>query len=182
MISRLFAVSETETIGTLEFNIGGNFYAFDFDASQKLTTASALNVGNVIGTDNTAKAEFLSYEFVDAVYPSVTNEYYTYSYKVGDTNSTYLALAFNITNYGGSEIVVTDAIYATAKFADKYTYTGFAISETDDKTSLSSYQYLKPLETGKVFFLITVPKTVTSESYEVTVAFDGVEYVLSVTA
>ena len=172
-------VPEAEKKATLEFEIGAMFFTLDFDTATELSNAAALKVGDVIGTDTTAKAELVSCEFTEAVYPTDTSGYHYY-YKVDNANETYLALQFNITNYGSTSKDAEDFVFATAEFMDKYNYSGFVVSEDDDKTALGTYNYIKPLATAKVYYLFAVPKTVIEESYAVTVVFDGQEYVLTV--
>lgn len=171
-------VPESETSGELEFLIGGEFFSIGFDAAAELSLAQPLNIGDVIGTDKTVKAEIASYEFVDAVYPADTSGYYRY-YKVDDENNIYLALRFNITNHSSHDTDISDTISAKAEFADKYVYKGFAVAEDAEKSSLSKNESLKPLETKTGFIIIEVPKSVVSESCRVTLAFDCSEYILS---
>lgn len=173
-------VQESEAEGELEFKIGGEFFSFSFDTSKETAkTVPLKTVGEVIGSDSTQKAEFVSCEFAEAVYPTNKDGYYSY-YKVDDASNTYLALEFNVTNCSNTDKDVDEMLYAKAKFAGKYNYDGFCVSENDDKTSLRAYEQISPLATKRVIFLIEVPKTVMNESYVVDIGFDGTEYRLTV--
>lgn len=176
-ISRFHAsisVPETEKELTLEVEIEDKNFVIEYNTEREIKKTIPLDVGDVIGDKNYATAEFLDYKFIDKVVPSNTNGFYNY-YEVGNSDNTYLAMEFLVTNYQEDEKDIDTFLSARATFMGKYKYTGFPVGE-DEETSLSSYAEITPLSSMKVYYLIEVPKTVMDEDYEVSVMFNKKEY------
>lgn len=177
-IHAALSVPESETSLTLYFDINGTRYSCAYNAQTELKLTTPLKTGDVVDSPDYASMEFLGYEFTDAVYPTNTNGYYRY-YKVDSSDNTYLALTFRITNYQSTDKDIDTFLSGRAVFMDKYRYNGFVVSENSDGSSLSNYNSIQPLATAKVICLIEVPKSVTQESFTVSLMFDGQEYTLS---
>lgn len=176
-ISRFHAsisVPETEKELTLKIEIEDKKFSIEYNTEREIKKTTPLDVGDVIGDKNYATAEFLDYKFIDKVVPSNTNGFYNY-YEVGNSDNTYLALEFNVTNYQEDEKNIDTFLSARAKFKDKYKYTGFIVGE-EEETRLTTYTKITPLSGMKVYCLIEVPKAVMYEDYEVSVMFNKKEY------
>ncbi len=176
-ISRFHAsisLPETEKELTLEFEINDKKFAVEYNTEREVKKTIPLDVGDAIGDKNYAIAELLDYKFIDKVVPTNTNGFYNY-YEVGNTDNTYLALEFKVTNYQEDEKDIDTFLAARATFKEKYRYTGFIVGEEDEQ-SLTTYAKIKPLADMKIYCLIEVPKTVMEEDYEVSVMFNKKEY------
>lgn len=172
------SVPKTETDITLNLQVGDQLFTYAYNMATPVKTVSDLKQGETLGDEEYATLTFDGYEFTDAVYPSNTSGYYRY-YKVDNSDNTYLALSFTLTNYQSTSQDIDTFLSATATFSEKYTYTGFVVSEDPDGSSLSTYNSIAPLESAKVFVLIEVPKNVTDKPLSISVMFDKEEYVLS---
>ena len=170
-----FSVPENEPHLTLKFTINGSLFSYDYTPNVDVKNTTELNIGDILGDESVATAEFVNCEFTDLVEPSNTSRAYTY-YKVDNSNNTYLVLTFNITNYSGQEKDADSFISAKATFMEKYKYNCFIVSEDDDAAGLSSYNKIAPLATAKVMCLIEVPKTVSDKDFSVDVMFNQESY------
>lgn len=177
-IHAALSVPESETSLTLYFDVNGTRYTCGYDTQAELKLTTPLKVGDVVENADYASMEFLGYEFTEAVYPTNTNGYYRY-YKVDNSDNTYLALTFQITNYQSTAKEIDTFLRGRAVFMEKYKYNGFVVSENSDGSSLSNYNDIQPLSTARVICLIEVPKSVAQEAFTVSLMFDGQEYTMS---
>lgn len=173
------AVPDSETKLTLDFDIGGSPFTYEYETGQSIKKTIELHPGDVIENENYASMEFLDYEFTEDLLPPNTSGYYRH-YQVDDTNSIYLVLKFNVTNYQATSKDIDTFIGVGTTFADKYKYTGFVVQEDEDGRGFSSYDNIDPLTSAKLYYLIEVPKTVMDKSFAVNIVFDKQEYTFSV--
>ena len=172
------SVPAAETAFTLNYDVNGTLFTCPYNTSTDLKTTTPLKAGDVIENEDYASLEFSGYEFTEAVYPTNTNGYYRY-YKVDNSDNTYLALTFRVTNYQSTAKDVDTFLSGRATFLDKYKYNGFVVSENDDGSSLITYGSIQPLATARVVCLIEVPKSLAEESFSVSIMFDKQEYTVS---
>ena len=119
-----------------------------------------------------------NYTFTDTILPTDVSGPYSY-YEVDNTDNTYLALSFQLTNEMSDGHDMDKFLYCTATFDGKYSYTGFLVAEEEDGTGFDSYVTLDPLAPRHVLCLIEVPDTVVEMPVSISVIFDKQEYTIS---
>ena len=107
-------------------------------------------------------------EYTDNATISATLEKVYFSKKVSapkeyggyeaDNGKTYLVAKFNVRNLKGNSLDIEDVAGVKCIYQDKYNYNGFECAESVDGDDLDPYDYIEPLETRKVYYLIEVPE------------------------
>ena len=143
--------------------------------SSQLVEKEPLTIGQPIEAPDYATLQLQNVVYTDEPLPSDTSSTYTY-YEVDNTSSTYLAVYFNITNLQNTAKDADSFVSVKAVYQDKYTYTGFVVTEDTDGRGFRSYADLDPLTERTVILLIEVPKTVTDNPAELDIRFNGTNY------
>ncbi|MFI3171372.1 MAG: hypothetical protein R3Y58_03230 [Eubacteriales bacterium] len=170
------SVPTSETDLTLSFVIGDKNYIYDYKISEVVSNIETLNVGDEIGDEEFATLLFNGIQYTDDLLPSNTSGSYSH-YQIDGTDNTYLVINFDLTNYQGSAKEASSFVGIKAKYMDKYEYTGgIRVEDSDGAGFGSGYENIDPLATRKCYYLIEVPKSVIENEVELTISFDGKEY------
>ena len=171
------AISVPENAGelTLQLTMNGSNFTCPYTMSSQLVEKEPLTIGQPIEAPDYATLQLQNVVYTDELLPSDTSSTYTY-YEVDNTSSTYLAVYFNITNLQNTAKDADSFVSVKAVYQDKYTYTGFVVTEDTDGRGFRSYADLDPLTERTVILLIEVPKTVTDNPAELDIRFNGTNY------
>lgn len=170
------SVPTSETDLALSFMIGDQNYIYEYKMSEVVSNFETLNIGDEIGSEEFATILFNGIQYTDDLLPSNTSGLYTH-YQIDGTDNTYLVICFDLTNFQSSTKDAGTFIGIKAKYMDKYEYTGRIVTEDEDGAGFgSSYEGIDPLTTRKCYYLIEVPKLVIENEVELTISFDGKEY------
>jgi hypothetical protein len=145
---------------------------------QTVSNATPISVGQTVEVADFATMVFNGTEYTDDLMPSNTSGYYTH-YPIDDPANTYLIVKFDITNYQTAARDCDTFLGVKATYMDKYTYTGNVVVEDEDGEGFSAYEDIAPLTTRHFYYMIKVPKTVSSNPVSLTVSFNGQEYTYS---
>jgi len=170
------SVPESETELQLTLKVKDQKYTYDYVLGKTISNATVLAAGETIGTEDFAKLVLKDVTYTENLLPKNTSSFYTH-YEVDDPSNIYLVANFDITNYQSSAKEIETFVGVTAKYMDKYEYTGFVIVEDLDQTGFSSYESIAPLTTRNLYYLIEVPKSVIENEAELTIVFNGQEYI-----
>lgn len=169
------SVPEKDSKYTLTLTVDGSVYTYAYTMNQTDSTAEKINVGDSFKAEDYADVKLVSLKYTTDLLPSNTSGYYTH-YEVDNKSNTYLVAQFDVTNYSKNDIRADEILSANAKYKGKYNYSGFEVLEEADGKGFFSLDEISPLETGSLFCLIEVPKSVTGEEVTLTINFDRKEY------
>lgn len=177
------AVSVPEDIEelTLYLTVGKVTYSYSYTLGKEVADIQKIKAGEELKAEDFASVKYIGTEYTDDLLPPNMGNFYTH-YQVDNQDNTYLVVKFDITNKGSNTRDVDQFAGIKAIYEEKYTYTGFVVKEKSDGTGFDNYASLDPLETGHIYFLIEVPKSVTKKTAAVQIFFDGKEYQASVNA
>lgn len=164
---------------TLHLAIGENTYSYSYKLGETVANTKELKVGDKLEAEDFASIKYIGTEYTDDLLPSNTSGSYGH-YQIDNKDNTYLVVKFDVTNQASSERECDQFLGLKAIYAEKYMYTGFVVKEESDGTGFDSYSSLSPLETGHIYFLVEVPKSIIKESATLQIFFDGNEYQASV--
>lgn len=170
------AVPENESELTLQLNVNGHKYALTYSLGQVVRNAEALKPGDTVEMSDFATMVFHGVEYTDDVLPSNTSGSYRH-YEIDDPANTYLVVKFDITNYMTNARDCDTFVGVKALYMGKYTYTGFVVVEKEDGKGFDAYDNIMPLSMRHLYYLIKVPKTVMESDLELTISFNGKEYI-----
>lgn len=156
-------------------DINGNLFSVDYTMNEKIANVQVLSSGDIVEVEDFASFTFDGISYTDKLLPPNTSGSYSYV-ECNDVNNTYLVVKYTITNLQTSASEGDSFVGITAKYMDKYNYTGFMKVEDSDGKGFSSYENIDPLNTRSCYYLIEVPKTVTENPVELTISFSGKEY------
>lgn len=131
------------------------------------TTESNKNTSIAMGDIVTEKDWEFSIEdtyFGQRINPPTQPSFYNY-YQVDDTNNTYLCIVLNAKNISTVELKADDFANVKVKYNNNYTYSSFSVSP--DKNlgfTYSNITSIKPLTSDKVYFLVEMPNSVSTET------------------
>lgn len=169
------SVPESETALTLQLKIKDETYRCDYTMGETLANLLTLNIGQTIEETDYATMQLFEVGYTADLLPSNTSGAYTH-YPVENPDNVYLVATLDVTNYQGTAQDIDTFVSVKAVYRDKYTYTGFVITEDDDKNGFRSNEDISPLSTRRLFYLIEVPKTVMEESATLHITFRNKEY------
>lgn len=169
------SVPETETNVTVVLEVNGEKFSYDYPMGTVVSNAAPITVGHVVEDTNYATMQFNGIEYTDDLLPSNTSGVYSH-YPIDDPSNTYLIVKFDITNYQSGDRDCDTFVGVKATYMDKYTYIGNVVVEDSDGKGFSSYEDIAPLTTRHFYYMITVPKTVSSGPVALTISFNGQEY------
>ena len=172
------SVPETETSVTIVLEIKGEKFTYEYNMGQTVSNATPISVGQTVEVADFATMVFNGTEYTDDLMPSNTSGYYTH-YPIDDPANTYLIVKFDITNYQTAARECDTFLGVKATYMDKYTYIGNVVVEDEDGEGFSAYEDIAPLTTRHFYYMIKVPKTVSSNPVSLTVSFNGQEYTYS---
>lgn len=174
------AISVPESEGELRLHllVGEKEYTYAYTMGEVDSTAKTIQAGEVLGDEDYATLTYVSLEYTDDVIPSNTSRSYTH-YSIDNPDNTYLLVKFDVTNYQSTGKRCDTFIGLKAKYLDKYSYTGSVVVEDTDGRGFSSYDSIEPLTTRHLYYKIEVPKAVTENSVQLTLAFAGQEYIIN---
>lgn len=170
------SVPETETDLKIKLAVNGSEYTYDYKLGADVSNARAINAGETIEEADFATMVFKGIEYTDDLLPSNTSGSYRH-YEIDNTSNTYLVAKFDITNYTSGDKKCDTFMGVKATYMDKYTYTGFVVVEDEDGKGFDQYEQVSPLTTRQFYYLIEVPKTVSSNPAKLTISFNGQEYI-----
>lgn len=172
------SLPETEGEVTVIFEIKDKKFAYKYNLGAVNGTSTPVAVGETIEAADFATMVFNGIEYTDDLMPSNTSGFYTH-YPIDDPSNTYLIVKFDITNYQSSDRECDTFVGVKATYMDKYTYTGSVVVEDTDGEGFSAYEDIAPLSSRHFYYMITVPKSVTSNPVSLTISFNGQEYTYS---
>ncbi len=172
------SVPETETALTVKLAVNGSEYTYDYKVNEIVNSAKEIKAGDTVDEADFATMVFKGIEYTDDLLPSNTSGSYRH-YEADNSANTYLVVKFDITNYASNEKECDTFAGVKATYMDKYTYTGFVVVEDEDGKGFSSYESISPLVTRHFYYLIEVPKTVAENEVELTISFNGNEYIFT---
>lgn len=118
--------------------------------------------------------------FAQRVDPPEKDMFYNY-YQVDDTSNTYLYMILDCKNISSLELSADSIARVKAKYNNNYTYSSF--SAIPDKTlgfTYTNITRIKPLTTDKVYFLVEMPNSISTETdtpVEIDIEFEKQNYV-----
>ena len=172
------SVPKTETDLSLTFTVGEQKFTIDYTVGDDFKQTIPLAEGDELTAADYAALVYHNYTFTDTILPTDVSGPYSY-YEVDNTDNTYLALSFQLTNEMSDGHDMDKFLYCTATFDGKFSYTGFLVAEEEDGTGFDSYVTLDPLAPRHVLCLIEVPDTVVEMPVSISVIFDKQEYTIS---
>ena len=174
------SVPENETALTLTLKVNGERYSYAYTMGDLVRDAKPLNPGDTVKAQDIAAIQFVGLEYTDDVLPSDTSSAYRH-YTIDNPSNIYLVAKFDLTNYASSEKDADSFFGIKAMYMNQYTYTGFIVVENENGRGFSAYEDILPLSTRHFYCLIEVPKAVMDYDMSLTLAFNGEEYVYTVT-
>ncbi|MBQ3099981.1 MAG: hypothetical protein IJC50_03215 [Clostridia bacterium] len=169
------SIPESESNVTVVLEIKDKKYSFGYTLGTVNANSTPISAGQTVEAADFATMVFNGIEYTDDLMPSNTSGFYTH-YPIDDPANTYLIVKFDITNYQSSDRECDTFVGVKATYMDKYTYTGSVVVEDGDGEGFSAYEDIAPLSTRHFYYMITVPKSVTSNPVSLTVSFNGQEY------
>lgn len=177
-----YKVPNNITEGRAYFEIGGDIFTVEYDASKDVSNKKAVSLNEEIKVEDVASFKLLSTKFTTDVLPPNTSGYYRH-YPIDDPSSdTYFVVYCDLTNFASAAIGSDDMISIRAIFDGKYEYTANMALEEKDGTGFdyANITNVNPLETRKAVFMFEVPLTVQDMDCELSIYFCGNEYSFTV--
>ena len=170
------SVPETETTLKLKFKRNKQEFTYTYTLGTTLSVAEPVESDMTITAPNHADFTLVDVMYTDDVLPSNTEGQY-YHYTIKDPANTYLVIKFDITNLQGTAVNCDKFVNINVVYQNKYTYTGSVYVENGDGTGFNPGEDLIPLATRHLYYLIEVPKSVTENEANITIAFAEKEYI-----
>ena len=129
-----------------------------------------------IGAENSV-ADYVDFTlFKISTTKEVTSSLPGYSYYENDNpGETYVDIVLDLTNTSSNEINSDDIVVASAKGKDDKKYTDvFYCVETDNMTSLNTYQEIAPLSKARLHCILSVPENETDLTLKL--SFKGTKF------
>lgn len=172
------SVPSAKTEFTLNFTVNGETFTCDFSSEAALRTSNELTAGTVLEQEGFGQAEFLGWEFADAVYPSEMVGSYQF-FEPSEEDHSYLVLKFLVTSALDEAKAVGTFISARASVAGADAADGLTVSENEDHRGLSNVNDLAPQTSTRVYCLVDIPAASKGQSFEAVVTFGGQEYIVA---
>lgn len=172
------SVPSAKTEFTLKFNVNGEEFTCEYSAETSLRSDNELTAGTVLSQEGFGQAEFLGWEFADAVYPTEQIGSYQF-FQPTEEDHCYLVLKFLVTSQQEEAKAVGTFISARASVAGAEAADALTISENDDHRGLSNVNDLTPQAAAKVYCLVDIPSASRDQSFEAVVTFGGQEYIVA---
>ncbi len=170
------SVPLSETAVNITLTVNENVFTLKYKINDVISYAETLTVNQTIENKDYADLKFKGIEYTDDLLPSNTSGVYSH-YDIDDVSNTYLVAKFDITSYLATSKDCDEFISVKAKYMNKYTYSGFVVMEDTDGKGFSSYDSIDPLSTRSLYYLIEIPKTVMENEVELTIYFNGTDYI-----
>ncbi len=103
--------------------------------------------------------------FAQDVKPSNPGSYYTH-YQVGNTDNTYFYLILEVKNISNLALRADKVAKIKMIYDDKYEYNTFSTIEyrNGESFTYTNITNIDPLTTGKIYYLVEVPKSISDDS------------------
>ncbi len=125
-----------------------------------------LNIGDTLSIPAQYEIIFKSVEFASTVEPPKASGYYNY-YEVKDAAKIYYHAVFHVKNLGPKSLDAGEAINVKVLYDGQYEYTGFSTIEENGGADFAFTSEIDPLDTGRLHFLVEVPKEVSDSGKSV---------------
>lgn len=172
------SVPAAKTEFTLNFSIHETELTCSFSSEAALRSDNTLTEGTVLSQEGFAQAEFLGWEFADAVYPTEMVGSYQF-FEPSEEGHCYLVLKFLVTSLLEEPKAVGTFISARASVAGAEVTDGLTIAEKEDHRGLTNVIDLVPQTASKVYCLVDIPQDARDQSFEAVVTFGGQEYTVA---
>ena len=120
---------------------------------------------------------FIDYiDITNDVTPPSASGYY--SHYVADEGKAYVDICISYKNTATSDVSSDDVVDGTLIYDNKYEYSGFIVSEEDNRGDFTYYSYIVPLGTEYIHYLFDVPEEVANSEkpLEAKLKFGSDEY------
>ena len=136
----------------------------------------AITVGQVVEIPDVCEFTIEDANIVTKVTPPSPASYYRY-YEA-DAGKAYVNICIAYKNLSTSAVSSDDIMSGKAIYADKYEYSGFVVSEDENRSTFTYSKDISPLTTEYVHYLFEVPEEVQNASGEVRAEINigGTEY------
>lgn len=172
------SVPSAKTEFTLNFTVNGKEFTCDYSAETTLRTSNELTAGTILDQEGFGQAEFLGWEFADAVYPTEMVGSYQF-FEPSEESHSYLVLKFLVTSALEEAKAVGTFVSARASVAGAASADALTVSENEDHRGLSNMNDLAPETATKVYCLVDIPAEAKDQSFEAVVTFGGQEYIVT---
>lgn len=171
------SVPKDEADLALNFSVNGEQFTIPYFTGDIVRNAEELDVDSVIESEDYATLTFKGIEYTDDVLPSDISSWYNH-YEIDNPSNTYLVVKYDIMNLQSTAKKAETFVGVNAIYMNKYNYDGFLVVEETDRTGFNSdWEEIAPLTERHFYHLIEVPKSVIENPVELTIYFDGEEYI-----
>ncbi len=130
-----------------------------------------ISLGKEYTDNSTMNVKLEKVYFAPTVYPPKGNGHYE-----AENGKTYLVAKFKVKNLKGSALSDEDIAGVKCIYNEKYNYSGFVCTESEDGTDLDVYTNIDPLDTRYAYYLIEVPSEVEKGPAELEIYLLGNTY------
>ena len=170
------SIPETITELSLRFAVGGDLYTRAYQLHSTVREDIVLELSEPVTSDGFATIKLTSFGYKDDVLPVNTSGDYRH-YPVANPENTYLTLYMVIHSHQESAKREDSFVKVKARYPDGSTYEGMIVVVDRDGKGFSQGTAVMPDTDTVCCYLIEVPKTAAEETVELTIVFNGNEYV-----
>ncbi len=174
------AVSVPETVSelSLRFTVGDEIYTRAYQLHSTVREDLVLELSEPVIADGFATLTLTSFGYADDVLPVNTSGDYRH-YPVASPENTYLTLYMVIHSHQESAKREDSFVKVKARYPDGSTYEGMIVVVDRDGKGFSQGTAVMPETDTVCCYLIEVPKAAAEETVELTIVFNGNEYVFN---
>ncbi len=170
------SVPETATELSLRFTVGDAVYSRAYQLHSTVREDLVLGLGETVTAEGFATMRLTSLCYTDDVLPINTTGDYRH-YPVASPENTYLTLYMVINSHQESAKREDSFVKVKARYPDGSTYEGMIVVVDRDGKGFSQGTVVMPDTDTVCCYLIEVPKAAAAETVELTIVFNGNEYV-----
>lgn len=148
----------------------------------KTRTNAKLDEDVSVVEDDVYEITYRGCEFTQKVLPPVQTSFYTY-YEAKEEGHQYLVIKLDYKNLEATRIFADEVANIEVKYNNKYEYSTFStIVDSDGDFTYSNITSIKPLTTGKLYYLCDIPNEVVNgtESLVAYVSLKGKTYEIKI--
>lgn len=170
------SVPETASEISLRFTVGETVYTRSYQLHSTVREDLILELGETVTAEGFASLTLTSFGYTDDVLPVDTSGDYRH-YPVANPDNTYLTLYMIIHSQQESAKREDSFVKIKARYPDRTVYEGMIVVVNRDAKGFSQGTAIIPGTDTVCCYLIEVPKTAAAETVELTIVFNGNEYV-----
>ena len=170
------SVPETTSEIWLHFTVGESTYMRAYQLHSTVREDLVLELGDTVTEEGFATLTLTSFGYTDDVLPVNTSGDYRH-YPVANPDNTYLTLYMVIRNHQESAKREDTFVKVKAQYPDRSVYEGMIVVVDRDAKGFSRGTAVTPETDTVCCYLIEVPKSAAAETVELTIVFNGNEYI-----